>query len=578
MAGLTGIMLLMGALLVISILAAVVSSRLGAPLLLTFLVIGMLAGEEGILGIQFHSPEISFFIGSLALVIILFDGGMRTQRERFRVALWPAISLATIGVALTCAITAAGVVWLFNLPWPTALLIGAILSSTDAAAVFGIFQSANLRIKQRVASTLEIESGTNDPMAVILTMTLTAVVVNIESFTVSAMVLDIFQQLVLGLLIGWFGGRVFIYMARKISVQFTFFPLLAAASAVVIFALTSSIGGSGFLAVYLMGFVIGNSRLPQLMHILQVQDGLAWLSQIMMFLILGLLVTPSHLLESWPLSLTVAALMIFVARPIAVLISLLPFVFPWREQLFISWVGLRGAVPIILALYPWLSGVPDQELFFDIAFMVVLISLLLQGWTLAPFARLLGLEVPATAEPDRRMPLELVGSKDPMELWGYQVSERSPACDHYWHELHWSVPVEFVGIIREGEWVLPERRPQVLEHDMVLVVAKVQHLDEVSRVLSAGGSATELRSSDFFGDFSLKGSLTLADVASFYPTGELDEKVKQLSVSDYFKQKFHRRVVVGDQLRLGRVQLTVRELQSSGEIDQVGVKLLESHH
>lgn len=565
----------MGSLLLISILAAVVSNRLGAPLLLTFLVVGMLAGEEGVLGIEFSNPEVAFFIGSLALVIILFDGGMRTHKERFRVALWPAISLATVGVALTCAITASGVVWLFDLPWPTALLIGAILSSTDAAAVFSIFQSQNLRIKQRVASTLEIESGTNDPMAIILTMTLTSIIASAESFSLAWISLDVVQQVVIGYLAGWVGGRAFVWMAQKISVQFSFFPLLAAASAVVIFAMTSGIGGSGYLAVYLMGYKIGNSRLPQLPHILQVQDGLAWLSQIMMFLILGLLVTPSHLMEHWSLSLSVAVLMIFVARPLAVLVSLIPFVFPWREQVFISWVGLRGAVPIILALYPWLTGVPNQELYFDIAFMVVMVSLIVQGWSLAPMARWLGLEVPAPAEPDRRMPLDRLGSKDPMEVWVYQISERSPACDHCWDELRWNVDVEFVGIIREGEWLLPKSQPVLREADTVIVVAKLEHVGAISRVLSAGGKTTELQSSEFFGDFTLRGDLLLKEVAGFYPVGSLDSKLLAVSLHDYFTQKFHRRVVVGDQLQLGLVLLTVREVTDEGFIQQVGVKLLD---
>ncbi|WP_417664403.1 potassium/proton antiporter [Pseudidiomarina donghaiensis] len=573
MASINGIMLLMGSLLLISILAAVVSNRLGAPLLLTFLVVGMLAGEEGVLGIQFSNPELAFFIGSLALVIILFDGGMRTHKERFRVALWPAISLATIGVALTCALTAAGVVWFFDLPWPTALLIGAILSSTDAAAVFGIFQSQNLRIKQRVASTLEIESGTNDPMAIILTMTLTSMIAAADSFSWGWMTVDVLQQLAIGYLAGWVGGRFFVWMAQKITVQFSFFPLLAAATAVVIFALASAIGGSGYLAVYLMGYKIGNSRLPQLPHILQVQDGLAWLSQIMMFLILGLLVTPSHLIQHWALSLSVAVMMIFVARPLAVLISLAPFSFPWKEQVFVGWVGLRGAVPIILALYPWLTGLPNQELYFDIAFMVVMVSLIVQGWSLAPMARWLGLEIPAPAEPDRRMPLDRVGSKDPMELWAYQVTERSPACDHYWPELRLDVPAEFLGVIRNGEWLMPNQQPQFCEGDTALVVAKVEHVDAISKVLAAGGKTTELQSSEFFGDFSLRGDLTLSEVASFYTLGELDDSIKALTLNDYFTQKFHRRVVVGDHLQLGTVRLTAREVTDDGFIQQVGIKL-----
>ena len=575
MADLTSVMLLMGSLLLVSILAAVVSSRLGAPLLLVFMIVGMLAGEEGILGIEFNQPEIAFFIGSLALVIIIFDGGMRTKKERFRVALWPAISLATLGVALTCSLTAVGIVYLFDIPWPMALLMGAILSSTDAAAVFGIFQSQNLKIKQRVASTLEIESGTNDPMAVILTMTMTSLIASAEVFSFAAVSLEVLQQLLVGLLGGWLGGRTFVWMARKITVQFSFFPLLAAASAVVVFALTSTLGGSGFLAAYLMGYVIGNARLPQLVHILQVQDGLAWLSQIMMFLILGLLVTPSHLMDNLVLALSVAGVMIFLVRPLAVFLSLLPFSFPIKEQVFISWVGLRGAVPIILALYPWLSGLPDQELFFDIAFVVVLVSLVLQGWTIVPMARWLKLEVPAEAEPDRRMPLDQVGSEEPLELWSYQITERSPACDHAWHELRWSVPLEFVGLVRAGQWLRPSERPQLREDDKVLVVAQVKHIDEISRVLSAGGKARSLNATDFFGDFTLNGNLSLADIAAFYPLGELDEKLQSKTLHDYFSYKFHRRMVVGDQLVLGQVQLTIRELDEQDQITKVGVKLLD---
>ncbi|MFC7160501.1 potassium/proton antiporter [Pseudidiomarina halophila] len=341
------------------------------------------------------------------------------------------------------------------------------------------------------------------------------------------------------------------------------------------FALTSGIGGSGFLAVYLMGYIIGNARLPQLIHILQVQDGLAWLSQIMMFLILGLLVTPSHLIENLWLSLSIAGLMIFIVRPLAVVISLSPFSFPVREQLFISWVGLRGAVPIILALYPWLSGLPGQELFFDVAFVVVLVSLVLQGWTLAPMARWLKLEVPLEAEPDRRMALDQVGSNDPLEVWSYEISERSPACDHFWHELRWSVPLEFMGLIRDGEWIQPKTRPKLLEGDHILVVAKVQHIDEISRVLAAGGKLRSLNTSDFFGDFTLNGDLSLADVASFYPLGRLPEAQASMSLHAYFSEKFHRRMVVGDQLTLGNVQLTIRELNEDNKISKVGVKLLE---
>ncbi|MDV6327312.1 potassium/proton antiporter [Idiomarina sp. PL1-037] len=570
------LILLCGLLLVVSILAAVASNRLGAPVLLTFLLIGMLAGEQGVLGVEFNNPDIAFFIGSAALVIILFDGGMRTHPERFRVALWPAISLATIGVALTCTMVASAAVYWFGLPWPAALLMGAILSSTDAAAVFGIFQSRGLQIKERVASTLEIESGSNDPMAVILTLTMTGAVAS-GSFPDWYWVgLDIVWQLIGGLTIGWLGGRLFIIAARKLPLSFSFFPLLAVACAISIYALTAKLHASGFLAVYLMGFVIGNARLPQLVHILQVQDGLAWLSQIAMFLILGLLVVPSHLVANAPVAIGIAFTLIFIARPLAVVISLLPFSFPWREQVFISWVGLRGAVPIILALFPWLSGVPDQELYFDIAFVVVMISLIIQGWSIAPVARWLGLEVPLKARPQQRMPLSSVPSKEALEVWLYRIDKHSPACDHTWKELKLTAPATFVGLIRDGEWLQPETQPMVEEGDGLLVAATVNDIDEVSRILASGGKGLKVSEKDFFGDFTLRGDLTLADVGSFYPLGNLDDALLSTTIADYFSQKFHRRVVIGDNIRLGDVILTVRKISDKGDIQSIGVKPVQS--
>ncbi|MGM0480727.1 MAG: potassium/proton antiporter [Pseudomonadota bacterium] len=566
------LLLICGVLLVISILAGVLSNRLGAPILLTFLVVGMLAGTDGLIGLKFDDPGIAFVIGSTALLIILFDGGMRTNPQRFRVALWPAISLATVGVALTCTLVALAAVYWFNLPWTAALLIGAILSSTDAAAVFGIFQQQGLQIKERVGATLEIESGSNDPMAVILTLTMTAAVASGTFSLWYMMLLEVVWQLAGGLLFGWLGGRLFIIAARKLPLSFSFFPLLAVASAVMIYGATALMNASGFLAVYLAGFVIGNARLPQLVHILHVQDGLAWLAQIAMFVILGLLVTPSHLVEYAPVALGIAFALIFIARPVAVFISLLPFSFPWREQVFMSWVGLRGAVPIILALFPWLSGVQQQELYFDIAFVVVMVSLIIQGWTIAPMARWLQLEVPKKAEPQQRMPLSAVPSKEALEVWLYRIDKDSPACDHNWSELKLTAPATFMGLIRDGEWLQPETRPLVKEGDSLLVAATTKDINEVSRILASGGKGLTVNDKRFFGDFSLRGDLSFAELSSVYPLGSIDESLLGKSLKDYFTEKFHRRVVIGDNVTLGDVILTVREVDETGEATFLGIK------
>ncbi|MDX1677321.1 potassium/proton antiporter [Arsukibacterium sp.] len=562
-----------GLLFFVSIIATLISARLGAPMLLIFLVIGMIAGEDGIVGILFDDPETAFLIGSIALVIILFDGGMRTHPERFRVALAPASMLATVGVVITCGVVGVSAAYLLELSVVEGLLLGAILSSTDAAAVFSIFQSQRLRIKQRVASTLEIESGSNDPMAVMLTLTLVSVLA--QNAKLDWLILVSFlQQAVVGGAMGYGAGRVFVFLCRKLPLSFAFFPLLAVASSIFIYAITNSFGGSGFLAVYLMGYLVGNARLPQIIHILRMHDGLAWISQISMFLMLGLLVVPTNLKEHLTDALILAAILIFVARPLAVLLSLIPFRFPIKDQIFISWVGLRGAVPIILALFPWLAGVPNEHLYFDVAFVVVIVSLVLQGWTLVPVARWLKLEVPGELEPDQAMPLDAIPSKDVMEVLAFKVEEQSPIRGVCWHDLKFSVAVQFLGIIRDGEWQLPDKEPVFNTRDTVMVLAKLKDVRKISEVLASEADTSGLSNSNFFGDFVLNGDVSLADLDAFYTINMADQN-KQQSLSSYISERFHRRVVIGDQVRLDQLVLTVRELDESGLITQVGIKAVE---
>ncbi|GAB2914238.1 potassium/proton antiporter [Rheinheimera gaetbuli] len=559
-----------GFLFVISIVATLISARLGAPMLLVFLIIGMLAGEEGLVGIQFDNPEVAFLIGSIALVIILFDGGMRTHPERFRVALAPASMLATVGVVLTCGIIGIAAAYLLDLTLLQGLLLGAILSSTDAAAVFSIFQSQGLRIKERVASTLEIESGSNDPMAVMLTLTLVGVLAegNSLNWEVAGSFL---QQAVVGAVMGYAAGRVFVFLCRKLPLSFAFFPLLAVASCIFIYAATNIFGGSGFLAVYLMGYLVGNARLPQIIHILRMHDGLAWISQISMFLMLGLLVVPTNLLDHLVPALLLAAILIFVARPIAVIVSLVLFRFPARDQLFISWVGLRGAVPIILALFPWLAGMPDEHLYFDVAFVVVIVSLVLQGWSIVPVARWLKLEVPKELAPDQAMPLDAVPSNDVMEVLAYNVTDSSPVLALSWADLQFKQPIQFLGLLRDGEWLLPAKKPVFKARDTIMVLAKLKDVQKISEVLAQDAEKSVLTNSSFFGDFVLNGDITLSDLDSFY-TINLDGLDNKQTLAGYIGQRFHRRVVIGDQVKLDQLLLTVRQINDAGEAVQVGIK------
>ncbi|MDP1673889.1 MAG: potassium/proton antiporter, partial [Burkholderiales bacterium] len=384
--------ILVGALiLLISIIASDISSRLGAPLLFVFLLLGMLAGEEGPGGIRFDDVERAYMIGTLALAVIIFDGGMRTRRETFRVALWPAVSLATLGVVITAVLVAMFAAWILKLHWLQGLLIGAIVGSTDAAAVFSLLRNAGLSLKQRVAATLEIESASNDPMAIFLTVTVIGLLAAGHSGFEAMVLLSLLQQFGIGAVLGLGGGRALVWLINRLTLASGLYPLLAVAGGLIIFAATAQLGGSGFLAIFMAGLVLGNSKLHSAQNILRVHDGLAWLSQIVMFVILGLLATPSDLISVAGPALAIAAFLMLVARPAAVMIGLLPFRLPWREQVFISWVGLRGAVPVVLALFPLIYGTAHARLYFNVAFFFVLVSLLLPGWTFAVAARWLRL-------------------------------------------------------------------------------------------------------------------------------------------------------------------------------------------
>ncbi|WP_375182823.1 potassium/proton antiporter, partial [Marinobacter sp.] len=404
---------LIGALmLVISIVLSPLSSRVGMPVLLIFLGVGMMMGEDGPGGIEFDNFELAFLIANLALGVILLDGGMRTRAETFRVGLRPALMLATLGVFLTAAGAAVVARWVFGLDWLMAFLVGAIISSTDAAAVFSLLQGRGLHLNERVSATLEIESGSNDPMAIFLTLMLVTLIANDgDSATWSALVMLI-KQFGIGGVAGLVGGYLVVELANRIRLTPSLYPLLVAAAGIAVFSATNALGGSGFLAIYLTGVVIGNRQVRMMPMILQVHDGLAWLAQLCLFLILGLLVNPSDLVPLVGGGLILALALIFIIRPLTVLLTLWPFAFNRRELGFISWVGLRGAVPIVLALFPIIADLPLSQLVFHAAFFIVLVSLVVQGTTMAPLARKLRLEVPAGDEPFRRLPLDAPGAGD----------------------------------------------------------------------------------------------------------------------------------------------------------------------
>jgi cell volume regulation protein A len=391
------------ALVFISVLAGVASARAGFSFLVVFLAVGMLAGEDGPGGFRFDDFRLSFWVGNVALAVILLDGGLRTALPTFRTGLKPALGLATVGVVVCAAITGAAAHWLLDLPWTLALLVGAIVGSTDAAAVFALLKSSGVTLNERVAATLEIESGMNDPMAIYLTLTCIGVALATAAglgtgITPMGVVGSLLEQFgwgtAMGLAGGWGLAELLKRMGRGNDGGGGIRALLIVSGGLAVFAGTTWLGGSGFLAVYAMGVVAGNRARRQVRTSLSALDGYAWLAQAGMFLLLGLLVTPSELLRTLLPALGVSAVLMLVARPLSVWLCLAPMRFPRHEIAFISWVGLRGAVPIVLAVFPLMAGVPGATTFFNVAFVVVLSSLLLQGSTIGWAARRTGVALP----------------------------------------------------------------------------------------------------------------------------------------------------------------------------------------
>lgn len=385
-----------------SVLVGVFSKRAGFSFLLAFLVTGMLAGVDGPGGWAFNDYRLSFWVGNIALVIILLDGGLRTSYPRFRTGLRPALVLASLGVVLTAGFTAVASVFLLKLSWTSAILLGAIVGSTDAAAVFSLLKTSGVQLNERVATTLEIESGMNDPMAVYLTLALIGLASAAGAsagtgFSFGAIAWSLLAQFGWGALLGIGIARVFALVLPRIhqlEESGAVIALLLTMAGLATFALATWIGGSGFLAVYLLGIIL-NRRVPGIVQsALSALDGYAWLSQALMFVLLGLLVTPSEIEGfAWP-ALGVAAVLMFVARPLAVGLCLAPLRFKLKEIIYIAWVGLRGAVPIVLAIFPFMADLPEARLIFNVAFVVVLASLLLQGSTIGWLARRMGLVLP----------------------------------------------------------------------------------------------------------------------------------------------------------------------------------------
>jgi cell volume regulation protein A len=558
--------LLGAAMVLVGIMSSLVALRFGAPLLLVFLIIGMLAGEAGPGGIRFEDVRSTYTVGSIALALILFDGGLRTRFSTFRTVLAPATGLATLGVLLTAAITAPVAKAVLGISWLEAFLVGAMVGSTDVAAVFFLIHARGLRLRPRVGAVLEVESGTNDPFAVFLTVVLIQIL-RFGDQPWSAIALELAAQGLVGTTVGIVGGRAMALVLNRLDLPQGLHAPFVATAALVVFGIAAAIHGSGFLAAYLAGLVVGNRQTRAHNTVIVFLDAVTWLAQIVMFVLLGLLVWPERLPATAGPALLIAATLMIVARPAAVILCLAPFRFAWREKLFISWVGLRGAVGIFLASIPLLVGMKDAQLYFDVAFVVVLASLLIQGWTIAAAARRLHVALPRIDPVAHRVELDLPGQLT-QELVGYAVETNSP----YLRRgiiPSWAKPT----LVVRDEQVLTAAEAGSIHHgDYIYLLAppeKAQALDRFFVEMPPPATPDPR----LLGDFFVPADVNLGALGEIYGL-PIEPAQAATSLADYFAAELGHAAHIGDRLPLGAVALIAHAV-ADGKVTTVGLQLAE---
>ena len=562
------ITILFGAVLVLAgIMSSLVALRFGAPLLLVFLLVGLLAGESGIGGIKFDDVRTAYTVGSVALGLILFDGGLRTRLSTFRNVLAPAGLLATVGVLITAGLTAPAAVWTLGLNWTEGLLVGAVMASTDAAAVFFLLHAKGLRLRPRVSATLEVESGMNDPFAIFLTIVLIEFLFSgTKGWGEVAALLA--EKAILGGFLGWAGGRAIAWVLNRLELPQGMHAPFVATGALVTFGLAESLHGSGFLAVYVAGLIVGNRETRAHNTIVTFLDAATWLAQIAMFVLLGLLAWPDRLPQRLLPALAVALTLMLIARPAAVMLCLAPFRFSFREKLFISWVGLRGAVSVFLASIPMLVGLPGAHFYFDVAFVVVMLSLAIQGWTIAEAGRLLRVGLPRAVINARRTELDLPGTLK-QELVGYPVVADSPylrrGITPSWTKL--------TLVARDDRVLTPEEAGEIRAGDYAYFLAppdRVQALDRFFAERPAQASPDAALVEDFF----VPGDVTLGALAEIYGLTIPPEDAGTV-LADYFQAYFIKHPPrPNDAIPLGLVVLVAHTV-TDGRVVTVGLQLAE---
>jgi cell volume regulation protein A len=467
-----------GGLLAASVALSRVSARLGLPVALLFLVVGVFAGSEGLGHIAFEDYGFAFRVGTTALALILFDGGLNTPWSSAREVLAPAAVLATLGVVATAGLVAVAA-HLFGLSWLMAMLLGAIVSSTDAAAVFSVLSASGTRLRKKVGLTLEVESGLNDPMAVILTTAVTAAMASGAALSVGGLALDVVLEMAIGAIAGYGIARAGRLLIRRVHLPAAgLYPAFTLALACLSFGITTLLHGSGFLAVYVTGMTLGSGTLPHAVGIRRVHDALGWLSQVLMFLLLGLLVFPSRLLNVASVGLTIALFLAFVARPVVAMLCLVPFRYRWRDSAYVGWVGLRGAVPIVLATIPVMAQVPGAGVLFDIVFFIVVVGAIVPGTTVPWMARLLRVESGAPPPPATMIAVDARAPRGD-ELRAYFVSDQLAVAGATLAEIPFPEGAAVSMLERGGALIAPSGSTRIEPGDYVYVIAPVEHRPHV---------------------------------------------------------------------------------------------------
>ncbi len=557
------------ALVLFAAFSSLIAFRVGAPLLLVFLGIGLAAGTDG-LGIDFDNASIAFFVGSLALAVILFDSGFGTSITTLRSAAAPAVILATFGVVLTAGLVGVATRYIAGFNWLESFLLGATIASTDAAAVFFLLRVGNISVRERVRSTLEVESSSNDPIAIFLTLSLISLISSGVAFEPAELATEVvfgfFQQMGIGLVAGLAGGYMIVRLVMRLKLEQGLQPIFVLTLSLLVFALAGAMGGSGFLAVYVAGLVAGNAKLRRTAMLKRFQDGVTWLAQIIMFLVLGLLATPSQFASIALPALAIGLFLIFVARPLAVAICLAPFNYSRSETAFISWVGLRGAVSILLAILPLIDDLEQGRAIFNIVFIMVLVSLLVQGWSVAPLARRLGLVVPSRMGPLDKVELELPGSAR-HELLAYRVVEGSPVARGE-RIPRWARPSL---VVRDGRSMTYQYAGRLMVGDRVYIFVPDRYPPLLDR-LFASPVEVDPEDAEFFGAFALDPARPTADIEAAYALG-LSEEDQALPIADFVRKRLGGRADYGDRLPLGNIELIVRDVDEEGRITSIGLSV-----